>query len=249
MKKKLSLSNIEKQEYNANTKRLTAVGVIHPEEQPSPKAQMCTVEQTGGPTESVVHASSAGGYGIAVWVCIVALKSGISIRKCHVAPKEWDDTDISLMDATEGVPYYTTRGGVEYPKMDVLNRWISPPRSLRQGQILEGVVIAQSLASLPAWCQSGISIEAELCFVDQFDNIYPLKVELMVIRDLKRSERPRRSTGLFGPAVNASRHGTYCERHDLGGREGISPKEPSVPRPDARGNCFGGPVHKYQRLT
>jgi hypothetical protein len=231
MKNKFTLSNTEEQEHNANTKRLIAAGVVPPQEKPSSEPQMLVVEQAGGPLDSFVHASSAGGYGIAVWVRIVALKSGISVCDCYVAPKEWNDTDISLMDATEGVPYYTVPGGVEYPKKDVLNRWISSTRSLKQGRTLEGVVIAQSFASLPAWCQSGISIDVELCFVDQFGNPYPLKVSLMVVRDAKRTERPRHSTGLYGPAVNASMHGT-CEKRDLGGRDGILPKEPSVSRPN-----------------
>jgi hypothetical protein len=240
MKKKLSLSNTQTQEYNANTKRLIAVGTIPPEEKPSAESQMLTVEQTGGPTDSFVHASPVGGYGIAVWLRFVAVKSGISLCDFQVKPQRWSDTNIFLVDAAEGVLPYRALGGVEYPRTDVLNPWIASDRCLRHGQVLKGVVIAQSFASLPARYQSGISIDMELCFFDQFDNIYPLKVELMVIRD-KRDERPRRSTGLFGPAVNASMHGTYGEKPDLGGREGISPKEPRVPRPN-------GPIPKYQRF-
>jgi len=53
MKKKLSLSNTEKQEHNANAKRLMAAGVIRNEDKPSSEPQMLTVEQTGGLSESL----------------------------------------------------------------------------------------------------------------------------------------------------------------------------------------------------
>jgi hypothetical protein len=240
VKKKLSLSKTETQEYDTNVKRLVAAGVVPPEEKPSAGSQMLTVEQIGGPTVSFVHAPPVGGFGIVVWLRFVPLKSQISLCDFQIRPERWNDTKIFLVDAAEGVLPYRALGGVEYPKTDVLNPWIASDRCLKHGHVLEGVLIAQSFASLPAWCQSGISIDMELCFFDQFDNIYPLEVELMVIRD-KRDERPRRSTGLFGPAVNASVRGTYGEKPDLGGREGISPKEPSVPRPN-------GSIPKYQRF-
>jgi hypothetical protein len=241
MKRKLSLSKTEQREYIANAKRLRAVGIISPEEEPLPEVQMLALEQTGGPAESSVHAPSVGGYGIVVWVRIVALKSGISVCDCQITPQKWSDTNIFLVDATERVPYFKSIAGVEYPRNDVVNHWISGGRYLKRGQILQGVVIAQSFGSLPTWCDNGISVGAELCFVDQFGNLYPLKVDLRVIRDRERIGRPRHRTGLFGPAVNASSHGTYREKPGLGGREGISLKEASVPRPN-------GPVHKYQRF-
>ncbi|HWY53225.1 MAG TPA: hypothetical protein VNZ03_02110 [Terriglobales bacterium] len=227
MKKKSSLSNTETQAYSANAKRLRAVGVIPPEEKPLTGAQWLTVEQTGGPTESFVHTPPVGGYGIAVWVRIVALKSGINVCECQITPGRWDDTGIWLVEMPEGDSDYRVHGGVEYAKDAVLNHRIASKRPLTRGQILEGVVIAMSFASLPGWCHSGISVGAELCFFDQFDNTYPLKVDLRVMRDLKRGERTRHSTGLFGPAVNASTHGTR-------GRDGTLPKAPSVSRPNGR---------------
>jgi hypothetical protein len=236
MKKKLSLSNTEKQEHNANAKRLMAAGVIPNEDEPSSEPKMLSVQQTGGPSESVVYAPSVGGYVIVVWVRIVALKSGINVCECQLMPQRWNDTKIFLVEATEGVPYYKAIGGIEYPKTDVLNHRISSKRSLRRSETLEGAIVAQSFGSLPTWCDNGVSIELELSFIDQFDNFYPLKVDLRVMRDMKRSEHPRRSTGLFGPAVNASMHGTYGEKHDQGGCDRISQKYPSIPQPNGRGH-------------
>jgi hypothetical protein len=229
MRKKLRLNNTEQQEHNANVKRLRAVSIIMSDEEPIPDAQLLILEQIGGPTGSFVHAPSVGGYGIAVWVRIVPLKSGISVCDCQVTPQEWDDTGICLVDATEGVPYYTVPGGVEYPEDEVLNHWMSGRRYLKNGQILQGVVIAQSFASLPARCCAGIEVEVELTFVDQFGNRYPLKVDLMVVRDKKNTERPTRHAGLYAPTSRESMNGLWSER-DLSSRASISPKEPNVPQ-------------------
>jgi hypothetical protein len=231
MKKKLSLSNTEKQEYNANAKRLMAAGVIPNEDKPSSEPQMLTVEQTGGLSESFVHAPSVGGYAIVVWVRIVALESRINISDCQVTPQRWDDTGIHLVDLTEGFSNYKAIGEHEYPRTAVLNHWISSDRSLSHRQVLYGAVIAQSFRPLPAWCDNGISIGVELCFVDQCDNFYPLKVDLRVMRDPKRIGRPRGYAGLYGrQAASESMHGIYGEKADLCGRASISPKEPNVPR-------------------
>lgn len=228
MRTKLRLSNEEQREYTLYAKRLSTVGIIAPpEEKPLREAQMLSLERTGGLLDSFVHVPSTGGYGIVVRVRIVAQKSGINLSGCEITPRKWHDADIELMEAPEGLDYYKVIGGVECPKEGVLNPWISSTRSLGYGQVLEGAVVAQSFGSLPAWCDNGISIEADLCFIDQFDKFYPLKVDLRVMRDIKRSEHPRRSTGLFGPAVNASMHGTYGEKPDQGGRDGISPKQPT----------------------
>jgi hypothetical protein len=233
---KLSLSNKEQQEYNVTAKRLTAVGLLSPEEKPLPEARILSLEQTGNPVDSFVHATPAPGYGIVVWVRIVALKSGVNLSGCQVMPRRWEDNGLRLVDATEGVYSYAAIGGVEYPATTMLNPWISSNRSLRCGKVLEGLVMVRSPRSLPAWCVEGISIEVDLRFFDQFDNVYPLKVELRVMRDAERRvERPRR-TGLFGPAVDASGHGTYRDEPQPG-HEGILPKEPMCPRPN-------GPQHK-----
>ena len=242
MKTKLSLSKTEQQEYNVNANRLMAAGVIPREDKPASEPQMLTLEQTGGPVDSFLNALPVRGYDVVVWVRIVALKSKINLLDCQLIPQRWADDGIHLAAAREGLPYYKGLAGDVYQKSHVLNSWISSDRYLNRGEVLLGAVLFRSFGSIPAWFDNGISIEADLCFLDQFDNPYPLDVELRVMRDTERSiERPRR-TGLFGPAVNASRHGTYREKPDLGGREGISPKEPSVPRPNR-------PVHKYQRFA
>jgi hypothetical protein len=227
VKTKWTLSTTEQQDYNVNVQRLMAAGVIPRQEQTASEPPMLTLERTGGIVDSFIHATRTRGYGMVVWVRIVVLKSGISLSECRVKPRRWEDIHIQLVDATEGSYSYARTVGVEYSRTDVLNPWISSNRYLSRGKILKGLVMAHSPVPLPAWCVDGISIEADLILLDQFDNPYSLDVELRVMRDAERSvDRPRR-TGLFGPAV-ASRNGTCPEESDSGCRGGISPKEPSV---------------------
>jgi hypothetical protein len=227
MKTKLALSNAEQQEYLVNAKRLMAAGVIPREDQPASEPSTLTLEQVGGPPDSFVHALPSGGYGLGVWVRIVVLKSRISLFDCLIKPRKWDDTRIRLVDGTNGLYSYARSVGVEYPRANMLNPWISTNRYLSRGKVLEGVVMAHSPAPLPAWCVNGISVDADLIFFDQFDKPYPLEVELRIIRDTERSvERPRR-TGLFGPAV-VSRQRTYREEPPWAVARASRKKQPGV---------------------
>jgi hypothetical protein len=229
MRKKLSLSNTEQQEYNDAIERLTAVGVIPPAEKPSHGARTLIVEPMGGPTDSFVHAPSVGGYGIAIWVRIIALISGINVCDCEVTPQWGEDNGICLVDMPERVPYYTVPGGFEYPLDEVLNHRFFGRRYLKRGQMLQGVVIAQSFGSPPAWCINGISIGVELHLFDQFGNPHPLKVDLRLTRDATGTERPRHFAGLYGPSTSReSMGGAWSKRPELGGRPSLS-RESNVP--------------------
>ena len=174
MRTKLRLSHTEQREYTLYAKRLSAVGIIPSEEKPLREAQMLSLERTGGVLDNFVHVPPTGGYGIVVRVRIVALKSGINLSGCEIKPCKWHDADIELMEAPEDLDYYQVIGGFECPKEDVLNPWISSTRSLGFGQVLQGAIVARSFGSLPKWCDNGISIEADLCFFDQFENLCPL---------------------------------------------------------------------------
>ena len=66
MRKKFTLSRREQHECDANAKRLTAVGIIPREENHSPEAKMLSIELTGGPTDSFVHAPPIGA-GATLW--------------------------------------------------------------------------------------------------------------------------------------------------------------------------------------
>ena len=232
MRTKLRLSHTEQREYTLYAKRLSAVGIIPSEEKLLREAQMLSLERTGGVHDNFVHVPPTGGYGIVVRVRIVALKSGINLSGCEIKPCKWHDADIELMEAPEDLDYYQVIGGFECPKEDVLNPWISSTRSLGFGQVLQGAIVARSFGSLPKWCDNGISIEADLCFFDQFENLCPLRVDLRVIRDTERRERQVRRTGLYGPAMSASEHGGHVDKPDLSGRDDILRRESNVPRPN-----------------
>ena len=229
MKKKSNLNRIEQRAHDANAKRLREMGVIPSEKKPTTELH---IEQMGGPTESFIDAPPIGGYGIAVWVRIVALRSGIAICDFEITPQGWEDNGIHLVDVRERVPHYIVPGGTEFSKDMVLNDWISAGRRLEKGQVLEGVLIARSFASLPGWCSSGIEAEAELSFIDHFGNHHPLKVDLMVIRNTReiKRERPARFPGLYGPSTSGENISGRSEEPAVGGRSSISLQELGVPR-------------------
>lgn len=236
MKKKLYLSSAEQQEHNANAIRLRTVGTIPQQENPSFKAQMLILEQTSGPTDSVIHEPLFGGYGIAIWVRIVALKSEVSLCDCQITPKQWDDTEIFLVSAVEGARYCKMPDGAEYPRNNVLNCWISSARPLRKRQVVEGVIIAQSFESLPEQCKTGTMVEVELSIIDQLGTRYPLRVELIVTRDQdlrscstevgKTNSRPAHYSGLYAPSATSKRmYGVCGENADRGVHATSSPTE------------------------
>jgi hypothetical protein len=71
---------------------------------------------------------------------------------------------------------------------------------LRCGQPVEGVLIATGFAPLPEQCRHGTPVKVGLRFMDQFDNEFPLGVELRVNRrvgGMRELARPRVHRGLF----------------------------------------------------
>lgn len=186
-----------------------------------------------------MHAPSIVGYAVVVWVRIVALRSGVVVSDCRITPRRWDDPGIYLVDVPEGVPYCKVIGGLEYQTTDLLNHRISCERPLAHGQVLTGAIVAQSFASLPAWCNNGMSIEAEVCLVDQYGNAYPLDLELSMIRDTKRIERTRRSGGLYGPpAASEKVQSLYAEEFGRQ-REDLAEKAESSARKRCRTDAGG----------
>jgi hypothetical protein len=128
MRRKLTLSKTEQQEYKVNAKRLMTAGVIPCEDEPSSEPQMLTLGRIGGPADSVLNALPVRGYDVVVWVCLVALKSTINLFDCHLIPQKWVDEGLHLVEVAEGLPYYKGLAGDEYPESEVLNSWISSDR-------------------------------------------------------------------------------------------------------------------------
>jgi hypothetical protein len=140
----------------------------------------------------------------------VALKAGISVCDCAIVPGRWEDTGIYLLEPPDRIPFYANIARFEYPKDDVLNHWISGGHTLGMGEMPEGILIAQSFTRPPDWCRNGMAVEIELCFFDQFDNPYPLNVELRVIRFNERVEDAKRHHGLFDGMKTSEGHPLFA---------------------------------------
>jgi hypothetical protein len=194
MRTKSKLSQAERLEYEANVKRLRDSGLEIEQENTPWEAPTLRVDQVGGPNDSVILAAPRGGYVIAAWLRIIPLKSGISICGRQITLRGWDDPELDFVEA----PFWKNVAELEYETDDVLNDRITG-RTLGRVKNLEGVIIAQSCTLLPERYCSGIPVDVELIFVDQFDNCSPLCVQLSVIRDDKQCrERARPGRGPYG---------------------------------------------------
>jgi len=182
MKTKGSLTKSEQRTQDLNLQRLAAAGVPLAE-QKHVEAPWLRIEQVGGPYDNVCLAPPIGGYVAATWLRILAMKAGVRICHCEITPKRWSDDRIYLLDPPDRLPIYRDIANLDYPTCDVLNHRISAECALAWGEIIEGVLIAQSLVRPPDWFSTGFMVEFKLCFFDQFDNGYPITVALRVIRD------------------------------------------------------------------
>jgi hypothetical protein len=94
--------------------------------------------------------------------------------------------------------FYHSWDGSRFHRNEVLNHRVDKEGVLRRGDVLEGVVIAESFKGIPSCF--GVTYRLPLCLsiVNQFDYVRKLTIELPVERVTRRL-RPRSiSRGLFG---------------------------------------------------
>jgi len=207
--RKLRLSSMEQEKYLACAKYLRAGGLdVEVPEPGQENGRALDISQAGSELDSVVYALPGGGVGIAIWLRLVALKSGERICYCEI-PLPWEDARVRLLEITDRIPSYKVADGLAYPRADVINHRISSQRSLRCGDLVEGVLVAQGFGSLPGKYRSGMSIRTEVRFFDQFDRCYPVEVELRVIHDrpaVRATARPKKYTPLFDTPEQRERY-------------------------------------------
>jgi hypothetical protein len=193
MKTKWNLTANEERVHLANLERLLNAGVDVSEQKPVAQPMLRIRQKLASPIDNLLMAPPKGGYVIAVWLEIVALKAGVAIRGCEIQPQRWNDERIELVPYSARQQGYHNIAKLEYETEHVLNGQIEEERVLRRGDILRGVLLAQSFTKLPDWCCREFSVNVDLCFFDQFDNDYQLEVVLGVIRDDKPHQGNKQS--------------------------------------------------------
>jgi hypothetical protein len=148
------------------------------------------------PSESIVFEGPTRGIYYAVWIRLLALRSGLTLVGWDITTS-WDDQIVPESFNSVG-PIYNL-GRQEYRRCEVLNQKIESTLSLRRGQIVEGWILANGLRPIPPQFDDHSTAAFEVRFLDQFNYEHPAQGTLSVSRRSPRDSvnRPR-GTGLYG---------------------------------------------------
>jgi hypothetical protein len=148
------------------------------------------------PSESIVFEGPSGGTYYAVWVRLLALRSGLTLVGWEITTS-WDDEIVAESFNSAG-PIYNL-GRQEYLRCEVLNQKIESNLSLRRGQIAEGWILANGLRPIPPQFDDHSIAPFEVRFFDQFHSEHPAQGTLSVSRRSPRDGmKAPRGTGLYG---------------------------------------------------
>jgi hypothetical protein len=162
-----------------------------------------------------------------IWVRIV-VKASRMIIEAEVSTPEWDE-DVFPVDeprraSCSRIPNYVLPGGSSFSMDQVLNHRLDGHEILRRGDVLDGLILAQSCNPLPSSYAEGSRVKIELCLRNQFGECHQSKVAVPVRRPQARV-RPmtsvHRGRGLYEVTERA--------------KDAAVPIEPRIeaePRPD-----------------
>ena len=168
---------------------------------------------------------------VIIGVRLLAARPGIMVCDCaYTLP--WEGSELFLWNAAERSTYRLTNG-LEFSRDEVLNHRVEEGMPLRRGLPVEGVLVATGFAPLPEQYGHGMPVDVAISFIDQFDNAFPLEVELRVNRrigGIQKVARPSEHRGLCDAedsrAVTARVHNQAHARHSAQGAA-IKPEEQS----------------------
>ena len=130
---------------------------------------------------------STGLTAYAIWVRLVALRSGSILEDVKIVP-EWDSESILLSSECNGL--YRVGDAVELTEREVLNRRIEDGlRFYRPGDVAEGWIVGSSLKPIPDGYRDRMLTKLRLTFTDQLGSDQVALGEVI----LKRSTRFRKS--------------------------------------------------------
>jgi hypothetical protein len=189
-----------------NAERLKVAGLaVSVETEASSDAPLLRIEQSG---DSVIHAGTRAGMALAIYVRIVVLKSGITIRDCEITIPGWS-ARIFLVELQDNSLNYQVLGWLDLQTDAVLNHRIFSGRPLPLGRNLDGFLVAQSFDPLPSQAHSGMPISAQVRFADELGNFFTSEVQLRVEWCKQERSAPQRtacsSQGKSSPLATSSK--------------------------------------------
>ena len=175
--------------------RAEGIDVNSPDDSPE-HAPALNITVVGG-LVSLIFNLPSGLAGYAIWLRLVASRSGLILPEQCVVTTEFDD-QIVLECFDLGGPICQL-GQCRYHKSEVLNDRF-PLRFHRRGQMVDGVILATGLKPIPKEYVQGMTVPFQLTVWDQFRN--EINVESKLSVDRSTTPRPRLArlvSSLFDP--------------------------------------------------
>lgn len=194
-----TLTRTEKNEYVARAKWLASNGAAVEISEPTlSQPSALRISQWGPEFHNIIVNLHPGRIMVIVGVRLLAARTGITVCDCEYT-LPWKGPELFLWNAAERSTYRPTKG-LEFSRDEVLNHRIEESMPLRRGLPMEGVVVATGFAPLPEQYRHAMPVNVAISFIDQFDNAFPLEVELRVNRrigGMQKLARPSEHRGLF----------------------------------------------------
>jgi hypothetical protein len=179
------LSRREEAEYRRCLREMQAEGIdVGTPNQAPEHASALDIMVVGG-LASLIFNLPGGLAGYAIWLRLVARKSGLILPEYEIATKF--DGQIVPECFDPGGPVCRL-GQCQYLKSEVLNDRF-PLRFHQRGHLIEGVILATGLEPIPKEYIQGMTVPIKLTFWDQFRNEFGVGLKLSV--DRSTTPRPR----------------------------------------------------------
>jgi len=145
-----------------------------------------------------------GGCVFVIYLTIVALVSKVVLQDFRVMSPDWALNPYVLTDPSvckSSAQFYLLLDRNRFHRDEVLNHRVDQAGILSRGEVLEGVLLADSLGPVPEHYETGSRIRVCLSISNVFDEIQELTVDLLVER-VRTRIRPRtaRRAGLLEDA-------------------------------------------------
>jgi hypothetical protein len=145
---------------------------------------------------------SPGGLLYVALVHIVALAPKVVIQEYRLSSSEWEVAAWFPGDPRENRSsdpyYYYLPDHSTFHRDEVLNHRVGAQGTLHHGDVMEGLLLAQSFDPIPERYRQGSVMQLCLSIVNQFGKVEPLLVDLHVDRTAEQLRpRPARMSTLF----------------------------------------------------
>jgi len=140
-------------------------------------------------------------------ISIVALAPKVIIRDFALSIPDWDSQVDFLTDPclnNSRAEYNRLYDGTDFHRSEVLNHRVGSDGTLRRGDLLEGVLLADGPAPTPPSHPSGTCTSVRLATMDQFDDVCPTWLDVYVERPATQARRQRVRRGLYDPSESPS---------------------------------------------